>query len=217
MQIERKYARRLRWDARNEDYLLQPKRTVRQYRSWQCQHVCDQRATPQCVGYTWHHLLACAPNAWNVSAGGIYYLAQRCDEWAGEKYEGTSNLGAAQAMKAAGVIDGYYWIQSADLLANALLTRGPVALGMRWRAHMARPDSAGYIVPAGEELGGHAMLVVGYDARGQRPYFTLLNSWGTDWGDNGRCRVWVEHMSAILADDGDAVYASRPMTYGAFD
>lgn len=34
-------------------------------------------------------------------------------------------------------------------------------------------------------IGGHCMCVAGY---GQRPgYFTVRNSWGTSWGDNGDC------------------------------
>ena len=34
-------------------------------------------------------------------------------------------------------------------------------------------------------LGGHAMLIVGYDRSKQ--LFTVRNSWGTSWGDNGYC------------------------------
>ena len=36
---------------------------------------------------------------------------------------------------------------------------------------------------ASPRIGGHAMVVVGYDER--RQAFRLFNSWGTDWGDNG--------------------------------
>lgn len=38
-----------------------------------------------------------------------------------------------------------------------------------------------------EYLGGHAMLVVGYDDRAQR--YTVLNSWGNTWGDDGFCYI----------------------------
>lgn len=36
-----------------------------------------------------------------------------------------------------------------------------------------------------EYLGGHAMLIVGYDDRSAR--YTVLNSWGNTWGDDGFC------------------------------
>ena len=42
---------------------------------------------------------------------------------------------------------------------------------------------------AGKQLGGHAMLVVGYDD--SRNAFRVLNSWGTDWGDNGY--YWLDY------------------------
>jgi len=34
-------------------------------------------------------------------------------------------------------------------------------------------------------LGGHELCLIGYDDTKQ--LFTVLNSWGTDWGDNGLC------------------------------
>jgi hypothetical protein len=38
-------------------------------------------------------------------------------------------------------------------------------------------------------FGGHAMCVIGYDDRKQA--FQLMNSWGTDWGNNGV--AWVRY------------------------
>ncbi len=49
----------------------------------------------------------------------------------------------------------------------------------------------GWFIPpkkAGPEDGGHAFAIVGYDARG----FLILNSWGTDWGDNGLATLTYE-------------------------
>ncbi len=33
--------------------------------------------------------------------------------------------------------------------------------------------------------GGHAVLIVGYERRGETLYFQFRNSWGADWGDSG--------------------------------
>jgi hypothetical protein len=45
--------------------------------------------------------------------------------------------------------------------------------------------------PAADErrLGGHAMIVVGYDE--VRKSFEVMNSWGTTWADNGY--VWIDY------------------------
>ncbi len=40
-----------------------------------------------------------------------------------------------------------------------------------------------YYGPSGQEKGGHAMVVVGYDDH--KKAYKLFNSWGTDWGTNG--------------------------------
>lgn len=41
----------------------------------------------------------------------------------------------------------------------------------------------------GQALGGHAMIVVGYDD--QRNAYKVLNSWGTSWGKDGYC--WISY------------------------
>jgi Cysteine protease len=38
-----------------------------------------------------------------------------------------------------------------------------------------------------EYLGGHSMLIVGYDDRSK--LYTVLNSWGNTWGDDGFCYI----------------------------
>lgn len=52
---------------------------------------------------------------------------------------------------------------------------------------------------AGEQMiGGHCVVIVGYDASG----VTCCNSWGTDWGDAGYFHMpWAYVTSGTLADD----------------
>jgi C1A family cysteine protease len=57
-------------------------------------------------------------------------------------------------------------------------------------------------MPASNEalLGGHAVLCIGYDDATQR--FTLRNSWGSDWGNNGNFTLPYEYLlSPDLSDD----------------
>ena len=37
--------------------------------------------------------------------------------------------------------------------------------------------------PTEKMIGGHAVMCVGYDDK--KESFIILNSWGTNWGDNG--------------------------------
>jgi hypothetical protein len=48
-----------------------------------------------------------------------------------------------------------------------------------------------YSGPSGKELGGHAMVVVGYNDKVQA--FKILNSWSANWGDDGY--VWVSYRA----------------------
>jgi C1A family cysteine protease len=45
---------------------------------------------------------------------------------------------------------------------------------------------------------GHAMLVVGYDKRGQQPFFIVKNSWGPDKGDHGYFFLSYEYFSTYV-------------------
>jgi C1A family cysteine protease len=54
--------------------------------------------------------------------------------------------------------------------------------------------------PAEECLGGHAVLCVGYDDT--KKTFTVRNSWGSDWGDEGYFYMPYDYMSnADLTSD----------------
>jgi len=44
---------------------------------------------------------------------------------------------------------------------------------------------------------GHAMLIVGYD--NTKNAFKIINSWGTNWGDNGYS--WVNYNFFLPQDD----------------
>lgn len=78
-------------------------------------------------------------------------------------------------------------------------TRHPVIIGI---AVFSSFDSVGAepgVIPTPNVKkeryeGGHAMLVVGY---GQRAgYFTVRNSWGSDWGDGGDCYIHEDYIGS---------------------
>lgn len=78
--------------------------------------------------------------------------------------------------------------QSLSQLRGALLARHPVVFGFTVYESFESPDVArsGVVpMPAPNEqiLGGHAVMLVGYDDTTQR--FVVRNSWGPGWGQAG--------------------------------
>ncbi|XP_077433688.1 cathepsin O isoform X2 [Vanacampus margaritifer] len=51
----------------------------------------------------------------------------------------------------------------------------------------------------------HAVLVVGYDATGEIPFWIVQNSWGTKWGNNGYVYVKIGSNVCGIADSVAAV------------
>jgi len=94
-------------------------------------------------------------------------------------------------------IRGYYRIDSGDLadVKRAIASGRPVVAGWQVDAAFKAYRGGGVVVGAQHEpfVGGHAMVIVAYKAA---PYggigsslWTIPNSWGTGWGDNGLATV----------------------------
>lgn len=69
----------------------------------------------------------------------------------------------------------------------------PVVLGTRVAESFLDSDGPNVIdkpAEADKLVGGHAMVLVGYDANG----FRLLNSWGSSWRDGGLCWITEDYL-----------------------
>ena len=83
-------------------------------------------------------------------------------------------------------------------IENALKMRCPVVFGAN--VYKQIMDSTGRIeMPAGDTLGGHAMVIVGFDSSTRD--FIIRNSWGPSWGDKGYALVNYDYLDAAGADD----------------
>lgn len=197
---KRRYERLFKADKR--DYKLYRPRSERTRRMWRMdRRVLDQRDQPACVGYAWCHWLMSAPIRQYLDALGIYRAAKYVDEFRGTKYEGTSVRAGAKVVRNFGYIGEFRGTQDVDVLASTTLDEGPVVVGTNWYAKMDTPDDNGLIIPKGRLLGGHAWCIVGFDARTE--LFTMLNSWGDGWGENGRAKVRYDDMAQLLSEDGE--------------
>ncbi len=90
-------------------------------------------------------------------------------------------------------IDEWGWVASYNI-KNALITYGPLVAGMDvyedFYDYWSNPDdwpNQVYYHRNGTKLGGHAVVIVGYDDAGQ--YWICKNSWGSSGGINGYFKI----------------------------
>jgi len=87
-----------------------------------------------------------------------------------------------------------YKIEHFALLTSAVEIKTALVSGMRvvFSAPITgyEPDENGLFRCTVNEYGGHAMSVWGYDGA----LFRVQNSWGTDWGEGGRCWMLAEDI-----------------------
>ncbi len=219
---DRRLDRIPQYDPRNDQYpaarlLAATLATPRSY-SWPVPIHLDQGVEGACVGFAVSHELAGVPDSrpgqTNKTARELYWQAQRADPWPGGSYpgaspvyEGTSVLAGVEIARKQGLYRSYHWARTADEVAVAVSRRGPVVIGVQWYDGMMWPDRNGFLNRTGSVVGGHATLLHGYNVTGR--YFWVWNSWGTDWGINGRAKLRHDDLDELLADNGDAVIPVR--------
>lgn len=83
-------------------------------------------------------------------------------------------------------------------MMKTLLVKGkPILIGMQTDEWFRDLDSGEvYRVGNHRQVGGHAVVVIGYDDR--RGAFKILNSWGEDWGDNGYGWIAYEFFKEVV-------------------
>ncbi len=160
-----------------------------------------------------------------VSARMLYEMAKRNDEWSGTVYEGSSIRGAVSGFYRNGVcatdlapddadesewvltyrrakearsnrLGAYYRVQPDLSDYHAALNEiGVIYASAQIHTNWEKPVD-GRILPGGEQVGGHAIAIVGYDAEG----FWILNSWGPDWGNNGIAHWSYQDWASTMMD-----------------
>lgn len=185
-------------------------------RMWTCPPdtpVLNQGQEGACVGFGITNELSYYPvpvrnlDA-NFAREKIYWVAQRDDPWPGgsypdasPRYEGTSVLYGIKAASDLGYYQEYRWATSEKEMALGVGYIGPAIIGVDWYEGMFKPDSSGYIRPTGDKMGGHCTLIIGINVR--YGYYTLRNSWGPTWGQNGNAKIKREDMAKLIADNGE--------------
>lgn len=99
---------------------------------------------------------------------------------------------ALKSLKKEGVggykIKAYSRVEDVDSTKAAILINGPMMV-----CFMAY-DSEQFWKPEGQKLGGHAVILIGWNKEG----FILQNSWGIDWCDKGRTILPYKDWDAVI-------------------
>lgn len=107
--------------------------------------------------------------------------------------DGTCSSAAPGWENEAYKIDGWAPVShSLSAIKSALAKYGPLPTGMLVYEDLMHYKSGVYSYTTGKKLGGHAVIIVGYNDAGQ--YLTVKNSWGTGWGENGFFRIAYSEM-----------------------
>lgn len=177
---------------------------------WRLGPVLDQGREGACVGFGYTADLLAEPypaevttTRGNAYAREYYLRARQIDAerfGAESQWEGSTMLSGARVAVERGLYDGYLWADDIEDVRNAVVSVGPVIVGIPWSGVMSGPgakyDNWLKVDRAGTITSYHCILVAGYDparpvqingVETTRPMFYLRNSWGPDFGT-----VWYQ-------------------------
>jgi hypothetical protein len=145
------------------------------------------------------------PGEAEARAVELYSIATGIDEFNGSyppTDTGSSGLAVAKACKRLGLISGYRHAMGLDEVLSAL-ANVPAIAGIPWYETFDHPDSQGnlYLAAKATARGGHEICLDELDMANRRVGFT--NSWGPQWGREGRAYILFDDLSRLLSERGD--------------
>ena len=200
--------RKVNHDERSRSYAITPasaetlvsvkhKRLVKPY---------DQGHVSSCTGNAAAGVLSTAPfhhRFGQRTALRLYARATQLDPFPGTypaQDTGSDGLSVAKAAKERGWISAYFHAFGLPAALTALQTTA-VITGITWKTGCDSVSPEGQITWSGTVRGGHEFQVDEIDVERQRVWLT--NSWGPDWGLNGRAWFTWDDWGAALLDSGD--------------
>lgn len=145
--------------------------------------IKDQGTESTCVCQTLTGMLDVQKNAKNSIANksNNFSIYELYDQRSNKPQEGMMIKEALSILRHRGLndekIDNYALVTSIEAAKQAIVSNGPLAIGMM----VYNNGTDKYWINRGDCLGGHCTMLVGYNANG----FVMRNSWGTSYGDNG--------------------------------
>lgn len=147
--------------------------------------VVDQGNIGCCVSCVCKEMLSHL-NRFNKGAGISFdYLYRRRKD---KSIDGMSPREAFEILKADGRIKTYAKVSSELFVKPAIIANGPVLIALPVRS------TSDNFWEGNQNLGGHAVAVVGYDKNS----LTIKNSWGMSYGINGFAKFPMSKFGLIM-------------------
>jgi len=86
-------------------------------------------------------------------------------------------------------------------IMQEIYTNGPVEVAFTVYEDFITYKSGVYQYQSGDELGGHAVKMLGWGVDSGTPYWWCANSWNSDWGDNGYFKILRGQDECGIEDD----------------
>ena len=186
-------------------------------KSWEYKEVFDQKNTSMNVGCAWTTYLSTKMPIEELGmseaefAKSIYHESQTVDPWGQQTFVtnplysteinhkyGTSVITAATILREQNFFKELVWTDDTYDLSNFILTKGAAIVASSWTSEMNNVDPNGFVRPNGAYEGNHCWLVYGVDDVWET--FFALNSWGRQYGKDGKFLVKFADMKKILKD-----------------
>lgn len=183
--------------------------------NWEFSDVAlDQGETPHCVGFSMAsfgiNLPVHIPYT-NNDGHSFYYMCKQLDGEPNAE-NGSTIRSAAKVLKKSGRIEAYAFAPDMQLIKWWLLSKGPLIVGTIWNMEMFTPNENGIITIGGDTVGGHAYLLNEWRIDN---YIGFQNSWGPNWGKNGKAYIAASDFEKLFKYDGEAMAAVELENYKA--
>jgi len=207
-------------DVRDGNYpatrLMSRMKPSRKYKKWYADVIhIDQGAVGSCTAASLAHVKHDGPfthrpywvekPAFDVEK--LYCRAQDLDgqprTWCSARYDtGATMRSAGLAAREGGWIDSFWWFTDFEAALTYLTNDGVLWAGTWWYSSMSNPaPEDGMIQVDGRREGGHAFKVD--EISWTHEYIGGKNTWGLDWGRNGRFRMSFSGFERLHREQGE--------------
>jgi len=98
-------------------------------------------------------------------------------------------------------VGNVYQVNGVDQMETELDQNGPIEVAFTVYSDFLNYKSGVYYYQSGDELGGHAVKMIGYGVEGGVDYWLCQNSWTTSWGDGGFFKIRKGTDECGIEDD----------------